>query len=69
GFPIVLESNELTFETEFGETFDYNQARNKPRINSVELIHDRSPTELGIQSKMNVLSNSEIDDILFNLEG
>lgn len=69
GFPIVLESNEMTFEAEFGEKFNYNQASNKPRINSVELVGLKTATDFGLQETLDTITPSDIDDILFRIEG
>lgn len=38
---------------------DYNKLKNKPRINSVELVGDKSFDDLG----MNTISNIELEEI------
>lgn len=68
GFEIELESNELSFDAELGESFDYNLASNKPRINDVEIVGTKSSSDFGLQDSMDTLRNSEIDDILFSIE-
>lgn len=43
-------------------TKDYNTLTNKPKIESVELVGNKSMSELGVET----LSNSEIEAILNN---
>lgn len=45
-----------------GESSDYNQMTNKPRINGVELYGDKTNEELNISS----IENSEIEELLKN---
>ena len=44
---------------------DYNRLINKPKINNVLLIENRTSEELKLQEKMNEITNQEIDDIIF----
>lgn len=51
--------------TNFGETVrvsvdDYELLRNKPRINDVELIGNRTGEELNLQDLMNAITNVEL---------
>ena len=47
------------------ESRDYNRLTNKPKINSIELVGDKSSEDLFLQSKMEDMSLQEIDDIIF----
>lgn len=44
---------------------DYNELPNKPKINSVELVNNKTGGDLGLQDKMAEITNSEIDTIVF----
>ena len=46
-------------------TKDYNQLYNKPSINDVVLIHNRTSAELNLQELMDAISTNEIS-ALFN---
>ena len=46
-------------------TDDYNELENKPQINSVTLQGNKNSSELKLQGRMNVLSPSEIEKILY----
>lgn len=48
-----------------GGVSDYEQLNNKPQINSIELVSNKSLDSLGIQEKMDTITNSELD-ILFS---
>lgn len=51
----IQENIELT-----GGTNDYEKLKNKPRINGVELIKNKSFSDLG----MNNITNQELEDML-----
>lgn len=51
----IQENIELT-----GGTNDYNKLKNKPQINGVELIRNKSFSDLG----MNNITNQELEDML-----
>lgn len=46
-------------------TGDYNELVNKPQINSVELIGNKTGPELRLQNKMDTLSVQDIEKILY----
>ncbi len=46
----------------------YESGYNKPQINGVELIGDRTAPELNLQYLMFVLTDSEIDRLIFGEE-
>ena len=46
---------------------DYNQLNNKPQINNVELSNNKTLESLGIQSKMDKITNTELDDLFSDL--
>lgn len=48
-----------------GGTTNYNYLQNKPKINNVELVDNKSLEDLGIQNS-EALSNLEIEEILNN---
>ena len=53
---IIDEDDNTEFEVNrnnsiFRETTDYNKLGNKPKINHIELMNDKSLNELGIQEK------------------
>lgn len=43
---------------------DYNNLLNKPKINSIELRENKTLEQLGIQEKMENLTNLDIENIL-----
>lgn len=54
-----FEHNEPSFETpQIG--FDYNTSSNKPSINGVELVGDRTAEDLGLQPKGDYANKDEI---------
>ena len=64
---LELESNthEYTLEVEenigvTGGTNDYEKLKNKPSINGVELVKNKSFSDLG----MDIISNQELEDML-----
>lgn len=48
-----------------GGTRDYNKLLNKPSINSVELIGNKTSAELFVQDAMDEISEQDIDTIVF----
>ena len=67
-----IESNcEVIGEMEFGAlsggTSNYDFLSNKPKINGIELIKDKTPEELGIQSKLIEGANVEIVDNVISI--
>lgn len=57
GAPVALPSS-VTGE------IDYDQTKNKPRINDVELSGNKTASELHLQEEMHELTDQEIDEIL-----
>ncbi len=58
------------FNLGFGEvqrvsSDDYNACYNKPRINGVELVGDKSSHDIKVQDEMNVATVAEIEAILY----
>lgn len=47
-------------------TTDYNRLINKPSINAVELIGNKTSDELYLQDKMDTLTNNDIEELLNN---
>lgn len=68
-FEIVEENATLEIDANYiisGEgTKNYNKLENKPQINSVTLIGDKTSEELRLQGKMNALTPQEIEKILY----
>lgn len=56
-----------------GGTSDYEKLQNKPQINNIELVKNKTLDELGIQEKGDypneVLTNTEIEDLINNFVG
>lgn len=48
-----------------GGTDDYEKITNKPRINGIELIGDKSGNDLLLQDKIEEMSDADIDDMIF----
>lgn len=44
----------------------YLPLSDKPKINSIELINNKTSSQLGLQDEMSSLSNTDIDDLLNN---
>lgn len=61
---------EMDFDTSSGGTSNYAYLTNKPKINNVELINNKTLEELGIQEKgeypKESLTNSDIEALLNN---
>lgn len=67
---IENDSNEIvTFEENTGGTSNYNYLTNKPQINSIELIGNKTSSELKLQDEMEALSNIDIENLLNNQGG
>ena len=54
--------------SEGGGTTDYMFLANKPKINSVELIGDKSGSDLNLQDKMDRVTEHDIDIMMFGDE-
>ena len=66
----IETSNELVGEVSIGSyvgTLNYNDLFNKPKINNVELIDNKSLDSLQIQEKMDQVTNIELDAIFSDL--
>lgn len=59
----------VTFEENTGGTSNYNYLTNKPQINSVELVGNKTSSELKLQGEMEALSNMDIENLLNNQGG
>lgn len=46
-------------------TTDYPELSNKPSINSVTLVGDKTSNDLGLQDSMSYITEQQIDRILF----
>lgn len=47
------------------ESYDYNRSYNKPRINGVELVGNKTSSEIHVQHEMDEISNQDIDNIIY----
>ena len=57
-----------TISMQIGEAHvsaNYTALTHKPKINSVELVGDKSASDLNLQSKMDALTTQEIEQILY----
>ena len=56
-----------TLNTVVGGTTNYNELTNKPKINNVELVDNKTLSDLGVQPEGNYantrVTNTEIDDL------
>lgn len=70
-FVIIEPSSKeiVTFEENTGGTSNYNYLTNKPQINSVELVGNKTSSELKLQDEMEALSNIDIENLLNNQGG
>lgn len=59
----------VTFEENTGGTSNYNYLINKPQINSIELVGNKTSSELKLQGEMEALSNMDIENLLNNQGG
>ena len=61
---------EIEFDSSSGGTSNYAYLTNKPKINNVELINNKTLEELGIQEKgeypSESLTNSDIEQLINN---
>lgn len=48
---------------------NYEDLLNKPSINDVELVKNKTPKDLGLQESMEEITPQDIDDILFGQGG
>lgn len=69
GDGINIEGNVIS-ATSSGGTTDYEQLENLPKINGVELLGDKSTSELGIEIPdiSNYYTKEEVDNIVGNIE-
>lgn len=47
------------------EDRDYNKSFNKPQINGVELVGNKTSEEIHVQHEMDEITNQEIDNIIY----
>lgn len=59
----------VTFEENTGGTSNYTYVTNKPQINSVELVGNKTSRDLKLQDEMKALSNMDIENLLNNQGG
>ena len=67
-FNVRFSETGNTMDVAFGEHVrtvdkDYNELLNKPSINSVELIGNKTGPELSLQDEMDPISNLEIETL------
>ena len=55
---------DFTMEGQVPGTTDYNRLINKPQINEVTLIGNKTSGELHLQDEMDYLTNLEIEELL-----
>lgn len=65
-----LEDESLSFDLDSqyggsGGTSNYNSLTNKPKINGVTVIGDKTSSDYFLQDLMNDITEQEIDNILF----
>ena len=48
-------------------TSDYNKVINKPMINDVELVGNKTGKQLGLQETLEMADTSDIDTILYGI--
>lgn len=51
-----------------GYTTNYNVLANKPQINNIELIGNKSSKQLGLQDTLDMAEKHDIDDILYGID-
>ena len=69
---VIIEPNKkeiVTFEENTGGTSNYEYLTNKPQINSIELVGNKTSSELKLQGEMEALSNMDIENLLNNQGG
>lgn len=52
------------FEEVVTGTSDYKYLTNKPKINDIEIVGNKTSSEYGLQDKMEKLSNIDIEELL-----
>lgn len=50
-----------------GSTMDYKKLDNKPRINSITLVGDKTAEDLQLQKRMDELTEEDIDQMMYGL--
>lgn len=70
GEGIKIEGNVISATSSGGGTADYEQLENLPKINGVELLGDKSTSELGIEIPdiSNYYTKPEIDNMVGDIE-
>lgn len=66
----VENQHEIIGEVSIGAsvgTLNYNHLLNKPQINNIELVGNKSLDNLQIQGKMDKVTNTELDNIFSDL--
>lgn len=58
----------VTFEENTGGTSNYEYLTNKPQINNITLIGNKTSSELKLQDEMEALTNTDIENLL-NIQG
>lgn len=58
------EEELTTLQEDVGGTDDYNNLKNRPKINNVELVGNKTSKDLRIQDEMESLTNMDIEEIL-----
>ena len=59
----------VTSEENIGGTSNYEDLTNKPQINSVVLVGNKTSSDLKLQGEMEALSNMDIENLLNNQGG
>ena len=59
----------VTFEENTGGTSNYEYLTNKPQINNITLIGNKTSRDLKLQDEMEALSNMDIENLLNNQGG
>ena len=65
---VEIKGTSSNIDLEFGDkacVSDYPELSNKPQINDVTLIGNKTSEELGLQSEMRALTVHEIERILY----
>lgn len=58
------EEELTTLQEDTGGTNNYNNLNNKPKINNVELVGNKTSKDLKIQDEMESLTNIDIEEII-----
>lgn len=70
---VILEqdnADEETLESDtpyYSQTADYERLENKPQINSVNLVGNKSAHDLGLQDELQMITRAEIREIINQL--